>query len=43
MIKNKYFKDFNLEEKYMLANGIQFMSQTAAGAESFPSEVRQSL
>ena len=82
MIKNKYFEDFNLGDKYilpsrtqtsgifsmfqgmsgdndpihydvefckqrghknMLAHGMQVMSQTAAGAGSFPSEVRQSL
>ena len=29
--------------KNMLAHGMQVMSQTAAGAGSFPSEVRQSL
>ena len=29
--------------KDMLAHGIQVLSQTAAGAGSFPSEVRQSL
>ena len=82
MIKNKYFEDFNVGDKYilpsrtqtsgifsmfqgvsgdndpihydvefckhkghknMLAHGLQVMSQTAAGAGIFPSEVRQSL
>ena len=82
MIKNKYFEDFDIGDKYilpsrtqtsgifsmfqgvsgdndpihydvefckqkghknMLAHGMQVMSQTAAGAGSFPSEVRHSL
>lgn len=82
MIKNKYFEDFNVGDKYilpsrtqtsgifsmfqavsgdndpihydiefckqkgyksMLAHGFQVISQTAAGAGNFPSEVRHSL
>ena len=82
MIRNKYFEDFSIGNKYilpsrtqtsgifsmfqgvsgdndplhynvefckqkgyknMLAHGMQVMSQTAAGAGSFPSEVRKSL
>ena len=82
MIKNRYFDDFKIGEKYelpsrtqtsglfsmfqgvsgdndpihydkefckakghknMLAHGIQVLSQTAAGAGTFPSEVRESL
>ena len=82
MIKNKYFEDFYIGEKYilpsrtqtsgifsmfqgvsgdndsihydiefcktkghknMLAHGFQIISQTAAGAGTFPSEVRDSL
>ena len=82
MIKNKFFEDFKVNDKYilpsrtqtcgifsmfqgvsgdndpihydvefckqkghknMLAHGLQVMSQTAAGAGSFPSEVRESL
>ena len=82
MIKNRYFEDFNVGEKFvlpsrtqtsglfsmfqavsgdndpihydrefcrkkghsdMLAHGIQILSQTAAGAGTFPSQVRESL
>jgi len=82
MIKNKFFEDFNIGDKYilpsrtqtsgifsmfqaasgdndpihydrefckqkghkdMLAHGMQVLNQTAAGAGTFPSEVRESL
>ena len=82
MIKNRYFEDFNVGEKFvlpsrtqtsgvfsmfqgvsgdndpihydkefcrkkghsdMLAHGIQILSQTAEGAGTFPSQVRESL